>query len=101
MTYGSETRALLADVGLKFESAEIQMIRWMCGVSMKDRRTSEKLRKLVGVSLSQLSLAYKWCSSITAVSNCCANCVETSRPQQWVPDLPFSGQAGHADLLDG
>ena len=39
MTYGSETRPLLADVGLKFERAEMQMIRWMCGVSMKDRRT--------------------------------------------------------------
>ena len=25
------------------------MIRWMCGVSMKDRKTSEELRKLVGV----------------------------------------------------
>ena len=25
------------------------MIRWMCGVSMKDRRTSEEWRKLVGV----------------------------------------------------
>ena len=24
------------------------MIRWMCGVSMKDRRTSEELRELVG-----------------------------------------------------
>ena len=48
MTYGSETRPLLADVGLKFERAEMQMIRWMCGVSLKDRRTSEELRK-VGV----------------------------------------------------
>ena len=27
----------------------MQMIRWMFGVSMKDRRTSEELRKLVGV----------------------------------------------------
>ena len=35
MTYGNETRPLLADVGLKFEREE--MIRWMCGVSMKDR----------------------------------------------------------------
>ena len=26
-----------------------QMIRWMCGVSMKDRRTGEELRELVGV----------------------------------------------------
>ena len=34
--YGSETRQLLADVGLKFEIAEIQIIRWMCGISMKD-----------------------------------------------------------------
>ena len=36
MTYGSETRPLLADVGLKFERAEMQMIRWMGGVSLKD-----------------------------------------------------------------
>ena len=49
MTYGSETKPLLADVGLKFERAEMQMIRWMCGVSLKDKRTSEELRKLVGV----------------------------------------------------
>ena len=27
----------------------MQMIRCMCGVSMKDRRTSEKLRRLLGV----------------------------------------------------
>ena len=49
MTYGSETRPLLDDVGVKFERAEMQMIRWMCGVSMKDRRASEEWKKLVGV----------------------------------------------------
>ena len=49
MTYESEIMPLLADVGLKFERAEMQMIKWMCGVSMKDRRTSEELRKLIGV----------------------------------------------------
>ena len=27
----------------------MQTIRWMCAVSMKDRRTIEELRKLVGV----------------------------------------------------
>ena len=26
-----------------------QMIRWMCGISLKDRRTNEELRRLVGV----------------------------------------------------
>ena len=49
MTYGTENRPLLADVRLKFERAEMHMIGWMCGVSMKDRRTSEELRKLVGL----------------------------------------------------
>ena len=49
MIYGSETRPLLVDVGLKFERAEMQMIRWMCGISLKDRRTNEELRMLVGV----------------------------------------------------
>ena len=27
----------------------MQLIRWMCGVSMKDRKTSEELRNLVRV----------------------------------------------------
>ena len=49
MTYGCETGPLLVDVGLKFERTEMQMIRWMCGVSIKDRRTSVELRRLVGV----------------------------------------------------
>ena len=49
MTYGNGTRPLLADVGLKFERSEMQIIRWMCDVFMKDRRTSEELIQLVGV----------------------------------------------------
>ena len=49
MTYGSETRPLLACVGLLFERADMQMTRWMCGVSMKDRSTHEELRRLVEV----------------------------------------------------
>ena len=52
MTYGSQTRPLLADVGLKFERAGMQMIRWMGGVSMKDRWTKEE--SLLDFSLSQL-----------------------------------------------
>ena len=37
MTYRSETRPVLADVGLKFERAGMQIIRWMCDISMKDK----------------------------------------------------------------
>ena len=40
---------LLVYVGLKFERAEKQMIRYMRGISMKDRRTNEELRRLSGV----------------------------------------------------
>ena len=49
MTYASEIRPSLVYGVLKFERAEVQMIRWMCGISLKDRRTSEELRRLVGV----------------------------------------------------
>ena len=61
MTYGSETRPLLIDVGLKFERAEMQMIRWMCGISLKDRRTNEELRRLVGVEPMLLLSTYPSC----------------------------------------
>ena len=49
MTYGSDTRSLLLDVGLMFKRAEMQIIRWMYGISIKDRRTNEELRRLVEV----------------------------------------------------
>ena len=49
LNYGSETRPFLVDGGLKFERSEMQMIRWMCGISLKDRRTNDELRRLVGV----------------------------------------------------
>ena len=53
MTYGSETRPLLAEVGLWFERAEIQMIRWMCGISKK-HRTHEESRNLVVIRSGKL-----------------------------------------------
>ena len=46
MTYRSETRPLLVNVRLKFERTEMQMIIWMCGISLKDRITNEELRRL-------------------------------------------------------
>ena len=45
MICGSETRPMLVDVGLKFEREEMQMIRWMCGIAMKDR-TNQELRRM-------------------------------------------------------
>ena len=42
MIYGSETMPMLADVWLKFKRPEMKLIRWMCGVYIKDRKTSEE-----------------------------------------------------------
>ena len=66
MTYGTETRPLLVDDGLKFERAEMQMIRWMCRISRKDRRTNEELGRLVGVELITTVIRsgrLRWCGS--------------------------------------
>ena len=49
----------------------MQMIRWMCGISLKDRRTNEELRRLVGVEpittfirrgerLERLVITHEW-----------------------------------------
>ena len=39
--------------------------------------------------------------TVTAVTNCCANCVEISRSHQWVLDLPLFVHAGHGGPQDG
>ena len=70
-------RPLLADVGLNFERAEMQMIRWMGGVSMKNRRTSEELRKLVGVQPITTvfrSGRLRWYGHV--MRNCVKKCME-------------------------
>ena len=49
MTYGSETWALKVEHEEKLNRAEMRMIRWMCGVSLRDRKTSAELRQKMGV----------------------------------------------------
>ena len=66
------------------------------------------VRMYIGVLMRMLNV-HAWLQTtqptsggaVTVVSSCCANCVEPPRPQQWGPDLPFFGHAGHADPLDG
>ena len=48
LTYGTETWAMKAE-NLQSLGAERMMVRWMCGVSLKDRKRSEVLYSLVGV----------------------------------------------------
>ena len=41
LIYGTETWAMKADELKSLERAERMMMRWMCGVSLKDRKCSE------------------------------------------------------------
>ena len=49
MIYGSETWPMKAEHEARLERAEMRMIRWMCGVSLRDRITSAELRDRMGV----------------------------------------------------
>ena len=48
--YGTETWAMKADDLRSLERTERMMVRWMCGVSLKDRRRSEDLCNLLGIN---------------------------------------------------
>ena len=54
MVYASETWALKKEDICRLERAEMRMVRWMCGVSLKDSRggdrfTNEELRSRMGL----------------------------------------------------
>ena len=46
MIYGSETWAVNAEQEAKLERAEMRMVRWMCGVSLREKKTNAELREL-------------------------------------------------------
>ena len=45
-----ETWAMKADDLRSLERTEPMMVRWMCGVSLKDRKRSEDLCNLLGIN---------------------------------------------------
>ena len=49
MTYGSETWPIKVDEIKRLERTEMRMVRWMCGVSLPERRRSEDLRRMLGI----------------------------------------------------
>ena len=49
LVYGSETWAMKMEDTHRLERAERMMVRWMCGVNLKDRISSEELNKRLGV----------------------------------------------------
>ena len=49
LVYGSETWATKVEDMLRLERAERMMVRWTCGVSLKDRLRSEVLQQRLGI----------------------------------------------------
>ena len=49
MIYGSETWAMNLEQQRRLERAEMRMVRWMCGVSLKEKKTSDELRRMMGI----------------------------------------------------
>src|SRR6267154_2198317 len=49
IVYGSETWVMKVDDMQRLQRTENTMVRWMSGVTMKDRKTSEELRQGLGI----------------------------------------------------
>ena len=49
MLHGSETWPVRKENVVAFQRAEMRMVRWMCGVKLKDRLPSKELRERLGI----------------------------------------------------
>ena len=50
MMYGSETWALKEEDIQRISRTDMQMVRWMCQVTLRDRKSSEELRDRLGIT---------------------------------------------------
>ena len=49
MLHGSETWCVRKENEVALQRAEMRMARWMCGIKLKDRFPSKKLRERLGI----------------------------------------------------
>ena len=52
MVYGSETWAMNVEQSARLERTEMRMVRWMRGVSLRDRVPSAQLRERMGIEFT-------------------------------------------------
>ena len=67
MTYGSETWALKEEDIRRISRTDMQMVRWMCHVTLRDRKSSEELRDTLGITNLVDMLRHKrlrWCGHV-------------------------------------
>ena len=53
MVYGSETWPMKVEDMNRLERAENMMVRWICGVTLKSKISSEELRERLGIESIQ------------------------------------------------
>ena len=56
MLYGSETWPVKKENVVALQRAEMRMVRWMCGIKLKDRFPSKELRERLGIDDTALLL---------------------------------------------
>ena len=56
MLHGSETWPVRKENVVALQRAEMRMVRWMCGVKLKDRLPSKELRERLGIDDIALAL---------------------------------------------
>jgi len=56
MLHGSETWPVRKENEVELQRAEMRMVRWMCGIKLKDRVSSKELRKRLTVDDTVLVL---------------------------------------------
>jgi len=49
MLHGSETWHVKRENEVALQQAEVRMVRWMCGIKLKDRFLSNELRERLGI----------------------------------------------------
>ena len=67
MLYGSETWLIKIEESQRLHRNEISMIRWMCGVTMRDRYPCEELRARVGVKPLWMSCINDVCAGLVTM----------------------------------
>jgi len=88
--HGSETWPVRKENVVALQRAEMRMVRWMCGVKLKDRLPSKELRERLGVDDIALVLQHnrlRWYGHVLrkddddCVKKCMEHEVEGSRPR--------------------
>ena len=91
MLHGSETWPVRKENVVALQRAEMSMVRWMCGVKLKDRLPSKELRERLGVDDIALVLQQnrlRWYGHVLReddddwVNKCMEYEVEGSRPRR-------------------